>query len=221
MRVVGVMNGKGGVGKTMIAINVAAAAATERNEKVLLLDADPQGSCMRWAELRSETKKPVIRPAKLAELQDILRGAAEAGFDLCVIDTAGKDTTELRLAIPIMDVILVPTQPSPLDAYETIKIRRIIQSLGVPAPIVVTRVQREKSPRIQEVVNFWSGHGDEVPVAIPERVAFVDAFSLGQGIVEYLPDHPAANAIRALYRHIYFIYAAKDHYDQAPAKYSV
>jgi chromosome partitioning protein len=46
--IIGVLNRKGGVGKTTIAINVAATLAVA-GVRVLLVDADPQASALSWA----------------------------------------------------------------------------------------------------------------------------------------------------------------------------
>jgi chromosome partitioning protein len=49
--IIGVLNQKGGVAKTTIAINIAAAFA-EAGKRILLVDADPQGSALAWSSAR-------------------------------------------------------------------------------------------------------------------------------------------------------------------------
>jgi hypothetical protein len=49
--IIGVINLKGGVAKTMIAINLAAVIAKAGN-RVLLVDADPQSSALAWSAAR-------------------------------------------------------------------------------------------------------------------------------------------------------------------------
>ena len=49
--IIGVLNRKGGVGKTTVAINVAATLAVAGG-RVLLVDADPQESALSWSSRR-------------------------------------------------------------------------------------------------------------------------------------------------------------------------
>lgn len=51
MKVISILNQKGGVGKTTLSINLAA-ALKDLNHSVLLVDADPQGSSLDWAAAR-------------------------------------------------------------------------------------------------------------------------------------------------------------------------
>jgi chromosome partitioning protein len=62
--IIGVINLKGGVGKTMIAINLAAVIAKAGN-RVLLVDADPQSSALAWSAARqADPIFPVVGMAK-------------------------------------------------------------------------------------------------------------------------------------------------------------
>jgi chromosome partitioning protein len=62
--IIGVLNKKGGVGKTTIAINLGAVIAKARN-RVLLVDADPQGSAPTWSAAReADSIFPVVGMAK-------------------------------------------------------------------------------------------------------------------------------------------------------------
>ena len=51
--IIGLLNQKGGVGKTTLSVNVAACLA-RTGARVLLVDTDPQGSALDWAAARQQ-----------------------------------------------------------------------------------------------------------------------------------------------------------------------
>jgi chromosome partitioning protein len=113
--IIGVLNRKGGVGKTTIAINVAATLSVA-GVRVLLVDADPQASALSWSSLRE--RDPLFAVVGMARptLHREIPGIA-AKFDVVIID-GGPGVNDLgRAAILASDLVLIPVQPSPYDVW--------------------------------------------------------------------------------------------------------
>lgn len=84
MRSISIVNTKGGVGKTTTAVYLATALAAQY--RVILLDADPQGSATSWATDAFEAGDQLdfeVRPANAP----IVRRCRDIDADLVIIDT--------------------------------------------------------------------------------------------------------------------------------------
>ncbi len=108
MRVVAVCNLKGGTGKTTVAVHLAHAWA-EAGNRVALVDADPQGSALRWAELAGDGWQVPVLGLPSRDLHRKLRGVVhEDRTDVVVLDTppledqAGIVTSALRVATEVV-----------------------------------------------------------------------------------------------------------------------
>lgn len=94
MRMISVVNLKGGVGKTVTAVNLAAILATEHNARVLLIDADHQGNASYFYGVSGDE-------GSLADLflglvigyEDLIRHTIYRGLDIIPADMslAGLD----------------------------------------------------------------------------------------------------------------------------------
>ena len=106
-----VVNLKGGTGKTVTAVHLAAALA--RRGRTLLVDADPQGSALSWSEEAGELPCAVISlPVRdiHRRIQNLLPGVAHT-----VIDTPPGDRAIVRSAIAASEVVIIPIPTSIID----------------------------------------------------------------------------------------------------------
>lgn len=111
---------KGGTGKSTLTTNLAAAYQAAGN-RVVVIEADPSVSTTStWAARREEHDelKPVTVLRKTGRLASTLRDLQQA-FDVVIIDTAGKDSVELRSAALVSDVLLTPTNADKPDLDST------------------------------------------------------------------------------------------------------
>jgi len=142
-KVISILNQKGGTGKTTLATNLAYSFAIE-NKKVLLVDSDPQGSSLDWAEA-NEGKFVTVIGLATKNLPVELK-ALKNSFDWVIIDGAPQ-TKDLAVAgIVSADFVLIPVQPSPYDIWacedivELIRHRQEISNGKPSCAFVVTRV---------------------------------------------------------------------------------
>ena len=141
MRIVSVVEEKGGVGKTTTAMSLAAICAEA--SRVLVIDVDPQGSATWWATNAGD-RLPFdftaeANPAVLAQV----RQAGEEMYDVAIVDTPGslEGRQILQTVLSNSDYVIVPTEPAPLAVEPLIRtVRTVIAPSGVPYRVLVNKV---------------------------------------------------------------------------------
>lgn len=200
MRVIAVLNQKGGSGKTTIATHLARALQLAGHD-VLLVDSDPQGSARDWAAVRDDQPVPVVgidRPTIDRDLKSV------AKKDYVVIDGAPQAADLAVSAIKAADFILIPVQPSPYDIWATSDLvdlvkQRIEMTDGrLQAAFVVSRAI--KGTRIgAEVTETLEGYGLPILTArITQRVSYPTTAASGITVMDAEPQGDAADEVRAL-----------------------
>jgi chromosome partitioning protein len=201
MKVIAVLNQKGGSGKTTIATHLARALQLDGAD-VLLVDSDPQGSARDWAAVKEDQPLTVVgidRPTIDRDVKNVARKV-----DFVVIDGAPQAADLAVSAIKAADLILIPVQPSPYDIWATsdlvdlVKQRIEVTDGRLQAVFVVSRAI--KGTRIGgEVADALDGYGLPILDArITQRVSYPGTAAAGTTVLDTEPAGDAAAEVRAL-----------------------
>lgn len=117
--VVSFASSKGGPGKTTAAIVIGAELAMGGNG-VVMLDADPNGHLMGWAELTQIPGLRVVGHVSEEDILDHIRNEA-AESDFLIVDLEGTANNALTYATSKSDLVVIPAQPSRMDLHEAFR----------------------------------------------------------------------------------------------------
>ncbi|MEM8780680.1 MAG: ParA family protein [Cyanobacteria bacterium P01_G01_bin.49] len=178
--VVAIINGKGGVGKTTTAVNIAAILAEKHD--VLFVDADPQGSATWWTQrsqegmdfdLTEETNPNLLE--KLSQIKD---------YELIVVDTPPALRSEaLQAVISSSDYLILPTPPAAMDLTALIEtVKTAVMPLKIAHRVLLTKVDSRSLKETLEAQNTL------LELGIPACHAFVRQYKAHErAVLEGVP----------------------------------
>ena len=203
-KVIALLNQKGGAGKTTLATHLAGELALQ-GSCVTLLDADPQGSALDWAQRRLQSGQGrlygVFGLARDTLHQEAPQIALQA--DYVVIDGPPRVAALARSALLAADLVLIPVQPSAYDVWASHEMVQLIAEAKVFRPalraafvinrrVVGTVIGREARAALSDQP-FAALYTE-----VSQRIVFADSVAAGRLACEVAPQCAAAREIAAL-----------------------
>ncbi|MCD6422851.1 MAG: AAA family ATPase [Elusimicrobia bacterium] len=213
--IIAIINGKGGVGKSTVSINLAG-ALDKKGKSVFLVDSDPQGTVSDW--YGSRKKQPVEKllhknlfitdaPWNAEKLTAKLKQLSR-NYDYVIIDCGPANDSIEKTVLTLSNYAIIPVTPSPYDirsVKKTIDLIKEGEKLGaikvksyllISRKIVGTVLGREA----REALTSFG-----IPVMkteISQRIALCESGIEGKTIFEYAPDNPAVEEFKNLRKEV-------------------
>lgn len=142
MTTVALVGNKGGAGKTTLCVNLASALA--QRGSTAILDSDPQRSTLQWRLMNEGDGIDVVEAVD--GLPDTF-SEQKGGYQHLVLDCPPSvEAPQTLTALGLVDIALVPVQPSPLDIWATVHIERAVEQAradnpGLKALLVINQLE--------------------------------------------------------------------------------
>ncbi|MBP2292960.1 ParA family partition ATPase [Azospirillum rugosum] len=202
--IVALLNQKGGVGKTTLATHLAGELARS-GARILLIDADPQGSALDWSEQRAREGLTRVFPVIGLARETLHREVPELarGYEHVVIDGPPRVTGLVRSALLASDLVLIPVQPSPYDAWASAELLRLLDDArgwkpGLEARFVLNRCIARTLLLRDARRELAAAVPPALASAVGQRVVFARCARSGRLAAEEAPGSQAAREVAAL-----------------------
>ena len=198
------LNQKGGVGKSTLSTN-AADYLHRHGGRVLLIDADPQGTASDWAALRDDLPFPVMQLARTNMAQEILSHATN--YNYVVIDGPPRAEALSRAVIIASDLVVVPVEASGASDWASqVTVRQVQEARQYKESLKSVFLVSRAIPNTvisRSIREHVADHGIPLLKAfVANRVPFAEALTMGRTIFEWAPSSVAANEFSTVMQEI-------------------
>ena len=189
MKVISVLNQKGGSGKSTISQNIAIGLA-RAGEKILLIDTDPQKTTTMWNSLREDDldvlvlsiEDPKALKKSLQEFKPI--------YNRIIIDGCASENKTMAASIISSDFIIIPLQPTGADFWSTETLEeRILEAKeikDIEVRYLFTRFPTSQTLLSRDITDLMQDQNFEVlETKVFNRIAYADAMTSHKSVYEW------------------------------------
>ncbi|MDM7256180.1 MAG: ParA family partition ATPase [Paracoccus sp. (in: a-proteobacteria)] len=201
-KIITVAQQKGGSGKTTLAVNLAI-SLLGRGHSVAIVDTDPQGSMGRWFIERME--RADTDPEQALEFSTSSAWGAsyeseklKKRFDFVILDTPPKIDADLRPALRVADLVVVPVATSQVDLWATEGVLDLTRREKRRALIVINRARPGTRLSAEIASQAADLDADVARTQIGNRVAYAETLGQGLGVSERSRTRTAGDEFEAL-----------------------
>lgn len=214
--IVSVVNEKGGSGKTTIALNLAFKFA-EQGIDTMLVDADPQRSVETLIDYRVKNglELPFTSVSRTGDsLAKEVRNLAKK-YDSVIIDTGGRDSKEMRQALLVSNIVIIPTIIT--SGFDQAVLNKMLNLLGDTLVMnenlktLIVNNKASTNPMLQSKISKFVDFLQEVNLpenvklaktTLHEREIYKNVVFSGKSVIELDSENKAKDEINALYNEL-------------------
>lgn len=184
-----IANGKGGTGKSTLALNMGIGYGL-REQRVLLVDADTeQRTVSKWPRPAGPIG-PAVVAWPTVDILDKLAAVIDQ-YDVVLIDMAGRDDRAAAPVLAIADMLISPAKPSHQDLSELDRFIKVALAQNTPHLVVFNEATREMTGELGQLVREFARFKPFLPTAMQQLTGYRRAYAYGRGVLEYKGAHPA------------------------------
>lgn len=213
LKIISLLNLKGGVGKTTLCINLASMFKRKKVEP-LVIDLDPQKSATMWAQQKGSEFPINVLPLSLEHgptkfKKDLDAYISEYKPSVVLLDNPPELDSTSQCSCLLSDLVLIPVSPSPLDlwaaekAIQVIREARLERKNELPKALFLPSKLQVGTVIGKDLLKTLKEFKEKITPPVYQRVSVVESALAGTTIDNYAPHGQSHKEFANLFNFVY------------------